>query len=110
MQVPMVIQEQNFEILKEKYGLERNDDTMKIRYCNNCEDKFKSNMKCVSRGRWGSGVVLLALVIIILASALGSSNAAVPTYTEETYSYSNSTTEDVFVGEENGRLSLTEME
>ena len=36
--VPMEIQEQNFEILKEKYGLERNDETMKIRYCNNCEE------------------------------------------------------------------------
>ena len=44
--VPMEIQEQNFEILKEKYGLERNDETMKIRYCNNCEDKFKADVNC----------------------------------------------------------------
>lgn len=81
MQVPLVIQEQNFEILKEKYGLERNDETMKIRYCNDCEDKFKSNMKCSNRGKWSAVAIMLALVIIIVAGSVGSSRVYSPSLT-----------------------------
>lgn len=63
--VPKEVQEQNFEILKEKYGFKRNDETMKIRYCNNCEEKFKAEIKCTKRGKW-----LLALFIILFLVVL----------------------------------------
>ena len=43
--VPLEIQEQNLDMLREKHGFDRVDDTCKIRYCRNCEDEFRSHMR-----------------------------------------------------------------